>query len=386
MLLKGKRINLTQFKLIAFLIIIPFFSSCLGVEKNGLKAGNTINKTVLEPTETLRSNDQSWTMALIPDVQTYVKIEDNQRRYYQMMDWIVNHREDLDISLTLFVGDLVEHNNRKNLPTSGPDQTSTQQWDSFQKGIQKLMPVMPVIVCAGNHDMGFSSAENRNSQLGNYVKPSDSAFIDPQKGGILKSMWKDPINGETVQNAFYQWKAPDGRDFHILSLEFNPRRAAMQWGLEQLAPMSADSVGIYLTHSFLSSMTLGSYPMLPEGYGIAANSTSGRKQWRNMIGTGDSIDMIFCGHVATNESIDGMIGFRQDANMSGKTVTQMMFNAQRIGGWNGNGGDGWFRLLEFLPDGKTVIVRTYSSWFEANPELGDKQRVSEWDFFSFQLD
>ena len=43
---------------------------------------------------------------------------------------------------------------------------------------------------------------------------------------------------------------------------------------------------------------------------------------------------------------------------------QMMFNVQILGGgWEGNGGDGWLRILEFLPDGRTIKVRTYSPLF-----------------------
>ncbi|QBR12205.1 hypothetical protein [Sphingobacterium sp. CZ-2] len=34
---------------------------------------------------------------------------------------------------------------------------------------------------------------------------------------------------------------------------------------------------------------------------------------------------------------------------------------------NGNGGDGWLRYLEFLPDGKTVKVKTFSPLFAISP-------------------
>ena len=57
-------------------------------------------------------------------------------------------------------------------------------------------------------------------------------------------------------------------------------------------------------------------------------------------------------------------GFRVSKNDAGKEVTQMMFNMQGIdGAMSGNGGDGWLRLLEFKPDGKTVKVHTYSPLF-----------------------
>ena len=37
------------------------------------------------------------------------------------------------------------------------------------------------------------------------------------------------------------------------------------------------------------------------------------------------------------------------------------------GGWEGNGGDGWVRILEFKPDGKTISVKTYSPLFGISP-------------------
>jgi len=33
----------------------------------------------------------------------------------------------------------------------------------------------------------------------------------------------------------------------------------------------------------------------------------------------------------------------------------------------GNGGDGWLRILEFMPDGKTIKVKTYSPFFGISP-------------------
>ena len=46
----------------------------------------------------------------------------------------------------------------------------------------------------------------------------------------------------------------------------------------------------------------------------------------------------------------------------------MMFNVQYLdGGAGGSGGDGWLRLLEFLPDGKTIKASTYSVLFGCSP-------------------
>ncbi|MGI6677907.1 MAG: hypothetical protein ACOX2Q_02180 [Dehalobacterium sp.] len=56
----------------------------------------------------------------------------------------------------------------------------------------------------------------------------------------------------------------------------------------------------------------------------------------------------------------------------------MMFNAQALGGgWHGNGGDGWLRILEFMPDGKTIKVKTYSPLFGISPKTREHARRKE---------
>ncbi|MBN2652505.1 MAG: metallophosphoesterase [Spirochaetales bacterium] len=361
--------------LMAFCLLVMCVS-CISVNR-------LINKELIEFDSSLRSSSESWTMALIPDIQTYVKFARNQEDYYTMMRWLRENQDRLNIQLALFVGDLVEHNDRAIPAGAGGDQTSTQQWESFRKGATELLDVMPVIVCAGNHDLGYNSAEHRGSFLNSYLNSSSSPFFaSSTNGGLLESMWDDPVNGQTLQNAFYKWKSPDGRDFHILSLEFAPRREAVAWGQRLLEEVSDDSIGILLTHSFLSSHIFGNIPKFSEFYKIRNNSTSGRQLWQSFIKQGTKVDFVFSGHVASNEDIDGQVGFRQDYNASGNVVNQMMFNAQRIGGWDGSGGDGWLRLLEFLPDGKSVIVRTYSPVFERDGNVSF--RSGSLDYFSIK--
>lgn len=66
----------------------------------------------------------------------------------------------------------------------------------------------------------------------------------------------------------------------------------------------------------------------------------------------------------------------------------MVFNARAPGvGWYGNGGDGWLRLLEFLPGGRTVKVRTFSPLFALSPTTqAFDWRTEPCDEFSFQLE
>src|SRR5690606_32804211 len=56
--------------------------------------------------------------------------------------------------------------------------------------------------------------------------------------------------------------------------------------------------------------------------------------------------------------------------VSGHVVHQMFFNTQ----FETQGGNGWIRLVEFLEDGETVRVRTYS------PLLGIERTDPQWSF------
>lgn len=102
-------------------------------------------------------------------------------------------------------------------------------------------------------------------------------------------------------------------------------------------------------------------------------SNSGLQIWEKLIKDSRNIILTICGHtgVPANDTFKGApddwslsCAYRCDLNPQGHTIHQMMFNVQVLGGgWEGNGGDGWLRILEFKPDGRTISVRTYSPLF-----------------------
>ena len=86
------------------------------------------------------------------------------------------------------------------------------------------------------------------------------------------------------------------------------------------------------------------------------------------VKTTPNIRMVVCGHVSYGDDWRGCVDFKTSKNDAGKTVYEMLFDPQAIGGgFNGNGGDGWIRLLEFSKDMKTIKVRTFSPLFAISP-------------------
>ncbi|MEL7586229.1 MAG: metallophosphoesterase [Prolixibacteraceae bacterium] len=307
------------------------------------------------------SDPKSYTWVLLPDPQTYNKFERNQPLFQLMTSWIADQKKELNIQLVLCVGDLVEQNNILVPEGKNGDQNSVEQWTAVRTAFSKLNNRVPYILCTGNHDYGVKSAENRYSQFNSYFPANGN----PLTQSLLVEMAANAAGVQTLENACYKWKSPFGQSFLIFSLEFAPRAAMLQWAKEVAArPEYKNHLGVLLTHSYQNSKNEltnnEKYALTDANYGAVI--------WKDFVQPAGNMRFVFCGHIADSELHQGMVSYQEDKNAAGKDVHQMLFNAQREGGgWHGNGGDGWLRILEFLPDGKTIKVHTFSPLFWASP-------------------
>ena len=351
-----------------FILVISFFSH------------QAINAQSGQPK--LENND-SWTMVVLPDPQTYIKFEQNQPVFSLMTRWIKLNKEKLNIELVLCEGDLVEQNNIHEGDGVNGDQNSYQQWTAVREAFSVLDTVVPYILCTGNHDYGNKSAENRYSQLNSFFPPGKIKSTS----SILAGMMPNFSGEETLENAYYEFVSPHNTRYLILSLEFNPRDTIVQQAKEIVTRKKYENYkGIVLTHSYMRAMSDNNVLIEKDGYKLN-DVTRGKKLWESLIAPSENIEMVFCGHVAGTGGFQQNVGYRNDENAGQKAVHQMMFNAQADGGgWHGNGGDGWLRILEFLPDQQTVIVKTFSPFFAFSPSTIEKSwRNEPYDSFKIKL-
>jgi hypothetical protein len=304
------------------------------------------------------SPDAAWSMAIIPDSQNYVKAFEHRAKFTQMTEWIRDHREQFKIQVVLHEGDIVNNNNTDN-PTSG-DQTGTQQWQNAQASMHVLNGQVPYIMAAGNHDFGTTDAQDRNTQINTFFKATDNPLVDPAQGGIMAGVMTP---GE-IQNAYYDFTAPDGRKMLVIALEWEPRPATVAWANTIAAkPEYEDHTAVLLTHAYL----LGNNNRY-SGSRVAADA-DGQELWNNLVRNHENFEMTTNGHFGG----DGA-GYLKSTGVEGNAVHQMFLNTQ----FEGMGGDGWFRIVEFLDDGKTVRVRTYSA-------LHDLERTNPDFMFEFEI-
>lgn len=305
------------------------------------------------------SADASWSMVVIPDSQNYAKSSVDRSIFTQMTQWIRDNRDLYKIQVVLHEGDIVNNNNTNN-PSSG-DQNSTQQWQNAQTSMFVLNGHVPYILAAGNHDYGTTDAQDRTTNINNYFRATDNPLVDPAQGGIMKGVMTP---GE-IQNAYYAFTTPDGRKMLVIALEWEPRPATVAWANQVAAlPEYADHTAILLTHGYLNgNNSRYSSSRVPEDY-------SGQELWLGLVRQHSNFEMVFNGHFGG----DGA-GYLASTGLQGNVVHQMFFNTQ----FETFGGGGWMRIVEFLNDGKTVRVRTYSPFYDMtrpHPEFEFEFQIS----------
>ena len=123
-----------------------------------------------------------------------------------------------------------------------------------------------------------------------------------------------------------------------------------------------------MTHSYIHCNYKRKYRSKDPAARLNRNGNAGEDIYNKLVRQTSNIRMVICGHVSKPDDWNISSAFLTSVNGAGKKVYEMLFDPQAIGGgWNGNGGDGWIRLLEFSKDMKTIKARTFSPLFAISP-------------------
>ena len=326
------------------------------------------------------TDSSSFSMILLPDPQSYSKFDTNQPIFELMTAWTAHNEENLKIKAVLCTGDLVEQNEYLVPDNINGNQTSTQQWEAVSRAFDRLDGKLPYFICGGNHDYGYTRSENRLCQIPKYFPIERNS----KWRNCLVSVCNNAYGLPTYENAAFELEEEHWGKILVIQTEFAPRDEVLNWAKELVdSKRFANHKVILLTHSYLrwdgSIIDSEPYKVSPANYGQAI--------WDKLIYPSKNIRLLICGHYCTTDGDRHNVGQRVDKNCAGKDVFQMMFNAQTNGGgWHGNGGDGWLRIMEFMPDGKTIKIKTYSPFFGISPTTEKYAwRTEDYDQFDIVL-
>jgi len=288
----------------------------------------------------------SETVVVLPDTQRYSqkypKVFEAQTR------WIADNYRKRNITYMLHLGDITQSDIHS-------------EWKVAKHCITMLDGKTPYALAIGNHDYRGS----RDKTLINEYFPPGKFEKWPTFGGVYKK--------GRIENHYHLTKI-QGRKWIILSLEYGPRYAVLDWA-NKILTQHTDRLGMIVTHAYMFrnnvryDHTKGKQRANP--YGFDGEGSDGQEMWDKVVRKHPNMMIVISGHVRTGGPQGSYLASKGDR---GNVVHQMMTDYQKLP----SGGKGYLRLLEFLPDGKTVQVRTYSP-------VSKRLRKSKFEDFRFEL-
>jgi hypothetical protein len=294
-----------------------------------------------------------FTLVVLPDTQHYVDNPENIKFFKKQTEWIVQNRDKLNIPFVTHEGDIVEHHN------------AIQEWETARQIMSTLdtvEPPVPYSICFGNHEKVYNS-----EALCNFYFGSDSG----KKFGVTSFRdypWWGGNYGpsETTENVNnYQLFSASGLNFVIIHLSYikyellkaetsiqneaddseSTKRAKEQlrWA-DSILKKHTDRNAIIVTHCFLKEIE-GKATRLPDTELL----------WNEVISPNKNVFLIMNGHELGKQAET----CRSD-EVNGHRVHQILANYQS----RQNGGDGFLRLMEFVPAQKKIYVKTYSPFLD----------------------
>jgi hypothetical protein len=295
-------------------------------------------------------SEGSWTLALLPDTQIYTTNSALHEVFDAQTQFLADIRESHNLAFVLHEGDIVNNN-------------TASQWSVASSAMCILDDAgVNYALALGNHDMGSNgSAADRGTLFDDYF-PLSRLSAQPTFGGTFPGAGgREAGFGHNTYHTF----SAGGDDWMALSLEFGPRDGVVDWA-DATLKAHPNHKAMLVTHAFVYSddtrydwATKGpAQNWNPHAYGVAnqpGGVNDGEELWQKLKDN-PNLHYVFNGHVLNDGT--GLVTSLGDA---GNVVHQVLSNYQFLA----NGGQGYLRLLEFLPDGQTVNVRTYSPWLDA---------------------
>jgi len=265
-----------------------------------------------------RASAPEFTIIAVPDTQFYS--ESYPTIFTSQMQWIIDNISTRNIVFVTHEGDIVNQN-------------TVTQWDRANQNLSMLDGKVPYGMGPGNHEQPttmynqyfpYTRYETRDWYRGHYQNLNDNN-VQVFSGG--------------------------GMNFVIVHLEFCPPAGAVTWA-DSMLKQYPDHIGIMTTHGYLNEAAQRSvHGCLDTQY-----------LWDGLAVRNPNLHFMLSGHVH-DES-------RRVDMANGHPVYQMLADYQA----RTNGGDGWLRILRFVPAESKVYVQTYSPWLnrfetDANSEF-----------------
>ena len=297
----------------------------------------------------------------LPDTQKYSELYPEIFR--AQTEWIVDHREQLDLEFVSHYGDLVEHG-------TGP--LALQEYENAEVAMELLLEAdIPHGIVAGNHDLLESGSASETYDDSNYLQYFGLQWYDE----------RDWFGGASPSGlSTYQIFEGNGTEFLALHLHLETPHAELAWA-QGIINENRDKPVMVTTHRYLQDaedFTAG-IPIVPSGRypeiwylfegqynpdGIRAEEF-----FNHFVATNRNIFLVNAGHFGEE--------YRQTSNnIYDLPVHEVLADYQD----DPNGGNGYLRIMEFDLAGDRINVSSYSPTLDNFLTKDESQFSLEVDF------
>lgn len=279
----------------------------------------------------LNDPPEPFRIVVLPDTQYYS--ENHPEIFLAQTEWIANHRDTLNIAYVAHEGDLVQ------------DAYRQYQWENADDAISVLetLPDLPFGLCVGNHDQNPSGDPDGTDDYNTWFPYTR----------FESRAWYGGHYGTDNDNHYILFTA-GGLDFIAIHMEYdrNPTET-LAWAADLLQTY-ADRLAIVVAHSLLDLGT-------PASWTTQGSATyDALKVYPNLF-------LMLCGHNHGQAR-------RTDFYMGNK-IESLLADYQDYP----NGGNGWLRILEFVPADNEIHVTTYSPTLDQYQTDNDSQFTLTYD-------
>jgi len=250
---------------------------------------------------------EEFTIIALPDTQYYS--QSFPAVFTAQTEWIVDNRAARNIVFVTHLGDLVQNND------------SVPEWQAADASMSILDDEVAYGMGPGNHDQPTTLYNQ----------------FFPYTRYLSKSWYGGHYSDKNDNN--YELFSAGGIDFLIVHLEFCPPAPVVSWADSVLATYP-ERTAIITTHGYLGA----------SGQRSVHSCSDTQYLWDDLAAANPNVHFMLSGHVHSEA--------RRSDIANGHPVYQMLSDYQG----RPSGGEGWLRILRFVPAEDKVYVQTYSPW------------------------